>query len=361
MSPRAQAPGRRRVDPDVQQGLPFTVPAGGVPGRLTAEASTPCSGPFDSDGWLFSVDWEGSRCLLIADSFGSIRLQGENASLDARFPEILAAAGFCAGRTAILDGTICILDRQGRPDLGALCRRVAAGQELPPAVYLVTDVLHLDSESLTSRPLLARLAALAELIPAESRIQLPDHVMGHGRALAAAAAGRGLSGMLARRQDALYQAGMASPDRLRIPLSRRRDAVVVGWRNSASGTRVVLGDWTVGRLGLVGTAVVDDPAAKRWLRATAEAAPDLAVDDPDAVGPDVTWARPRLVATVEPAPHPALGESLPEWRLVALRDDVDPRWCVRRAPAEPPRASARQPLRPFSPTVLSALPIDRMS
>jgi bifunctional non-homologous end joining protein LigD len=351
-----QAPGRRRLAPDVQPGLPIAVPAAGILGRLTTEASTPCSAAFDGDDWLFSVDWEGSRCLLIADDDGSIRLQGENAPLDDRFLEIVAAASFCAGRTAILDGTVCILDGQGRPDLAALFRRVAAGQAWPSAVYLVTDVLHLDGESLTARPLLARLAALGDLIPADSRIQLPDHVVGHGRALAAAAAGRGLAAMLARRQDARYQAGMASPDRLRISLSQRRDAVVVGWRSTASGVRVVLGDWTTGRLGVVGTAVVDEPAAKRWLAATAEPATDVAVDDRDAVGPGVIWARPRLVATVDPAP-PGQGDGLPEWRLVALRDDVDPMWCVRRPPADPPQASAHQPLRPFSPTVLSALPM----
>lgn len=343
--------------PDAQPGLPIAVPAAGIPGRLTTEASTPCSAPFDGDDWLFSVDWEGSRCLLIAGGDGSIRLQGQTALLDDRFPEIVAAATFCAGRTAILDGTICILDGQGRPDLGALFHRLAAGQSQPSAVYLVTDVLHLDGESMASRPLLARLGALSDLIPADSRIQLPDHVVGHGRALAAAANGRGLGAMLARRQDAHYQAGMASPHRLRISLSKRRDAIVVGWRSSSSGVSVILGDWTPGRLALLGTAAVDEPAAQRWLAATAEPAVEIAVDDPEAAGPDVTWARPRLVATIDPAPDDRAGDVLPEWRLVALRDDVDPMWCVRRPPVDPPQATAHQPLRPFSPTVLSALPI----
>ena len=356
MSLRAQAPGRRRLAPDLQPGLPIFVPAAGIPGRVTIEASTPCSAPFDGDDWLFSVDWEGSRCLLVADADGSIRLQGENAPLGHRYPEIVAAASFFGGRTAILDGTICMLDGQGRPDLAALFRRAVSRQAGPSAVYLVTDVLHLDGESMTERPLLARMATLGDLVPAESRIQLPDHVIGHGRALAAAASERGLAAMLARRQDACYLGGMASPDRLRIPLSMRRNAVVVGWRASASGVRVVLGDWALGRLGLVGTAVVDDPAARRWLAATAEPTAD-AVDEADAVGPGVTWARPRLVATVDPAPRGHGGDVLPEWRLVALRDDVDQTWCVRRPPVDPPQASAHQPLRPFSPTVLSPLPM----
>ncbi|HSP65661.1 MAG TPA: hypothetical protein VLO10_05670, partial [Candidatus Deferrimicrobium sp.] len=249
------------------------------------EASTPCIAPFDGDEWLFTVDWEGSRCLLVADADGSIRLQGETASLEGRFPEIVGAGRFLAGRGAVLDGSICVLDAQGRPDLRALSRRAIAGEALPLAVYLVTDLLHLDGETMTARPLLARLAALADLIPPSSRIQLPDHVVGHGRALATAAAERGLAAVLARRQDARYLAGVASPLRLRIPLMARRDAVVVGWRTSARGVRLLLGDWVLGRLGLVGVADLDDPAQRRWLASVAEVIPALAVDDPDAAGP----------------------------------------------------------------------------
>jgi bifunctional non-homologous end joining protein LigD len=334
----------------------MTIPVAGPPGRVVIEASTPCSAPFDGDDWLFNVDWEGSRCLLVADADGSIRLQGETGPLDERFPEIVAAGGFLAGRGAVLDGSICVLDAQGRPDLRALSRRAITGQALPPAVYLVTDVLHLDGEPMGARPLLARFAVLADLIPRDSRIQLPDHVVGHGRALAAAAAERGLVAVVARRQDAQYLAGIASPLRLRIALSSRRDAVVVGWRSSGKGARLLLGDWVLGRLGLVGVVALDDKAQQRWLASVAEVVPAVAVDDPDAAGPGVTWIRPRLVATIEPA-SVARARGLPIWRLVALRDDVDPMWCVRRQPVAPPQASAHEPLRPFSPTVLSALPI----
>lgn len=332
----------------------MTIPPTGPPGRVAVEASTPCSAPFDGDDWLFNVEWEGSRCLLIANG-NSVRLQGETAILDQRFPEVAAAARFMAGRGAVIDGSICVLDGQGRPDLAALTRRVVSGQPRPPAVYLASDLLRLDGEPITSRPLLARLAALGDLVPPDSRIQLPDHVVGHGCALATAAGERGLSAVLGRRQDARYLAGIASPLRLRIPLSQRRNAVVVGWRSSNASIRLLLGDWVLGRLGLIGMAPVDDPATRRWLSAIAEAVPAVAVDDPDTAGPGVTWIRPRLVATVEPATGGRM-RGLPAWRLVALRDDVDPMWCVRRPPVDPPRASAHQPLRPFSPTVLSALP-----
>ena len=321
---------------------------------MTLEMSTPCTSAFDGDDWLFTVDWDGSRCLLVIDGDGTARLQGENAVLDSRFPEIVAAAGLRGGRAAVLDGTICVLDDQGRPDLESLCRRVAARVSRPQAAYLATDLLHLDGEPLIRRPLLARLAILADLIGTDSRLQLPDHVAGHGRALAAAAAARRLPAMLARRHDAPYRTGVASPERLRVALSDRREAVVVGWQGTAPLVRVVLGDWVDGHLSLVGTARVEDPLVGRWLLGVAETA-EVAVEDSALAGEGTTWLRPRLVASIRSGAGDAPTSA--EVVLVALRDDIDPAWCVRRRPVDPPQVSSRRPLRPFSPTVLSALPL----
>jgi bifunctional non-homologous end joining protein LigD len=354
------APRRRRASAGDQQRLPIPLPTAGFAGPAQPEVSVPCAAPFDGDEWLFSVEWEGSRCLLIAAASGSMRLKGELSWLDHRFPEIVAAGPLHGSREAVLDGSICVLDRLGRPDLGGLFARVSeANPDRPAAVYLATDLLHLDGEALTERPLLARLASLRELVPPDSRIQLPDHVAGHGRALAEAAAARGLNAIIARRGAAPYRAGIASPDRLRIPLTDRREAVVVGWFSTAAGVSVVLADWTCGRLELVGTAAVPGGAPTRWLAGAVEGAADPSVlEGAAAAGPEVTWVRPRLVATVERMASPSGRPRLTEFELVALRDDVDPQWCLRREPLPPPEAGARLPLRQFSPTVLSALPIE---
>jgi bifunctional non-homologous end joining protein LigD len=345
---------------EAQPRLPLAMPPVAMPGRTEFEVSTPCAIPFDGDDWIFSVDWEGSRCLLAAQVDGSITLAGETAALDARFPEIVAAGPLRGNAAAVLDGSICLLDTQGRPDLHALFDRVAGGSTgSMSAVYLATDLLHLNGESVALQPLRHRLAMLREVIPGESRIQLPDHVTGHGRALAAAATQQGLSAVIARREEAPYRAGMASPERLRIALSERRDVVVVGWSSSANPVRVILADFADGRLGLLGWAALESGPAVRWLAGAVEASSDPPVDTA-AAGSGVTWVRPRLVATVEPprARPRRLSVEMAEFALVALRDDVSPKWCVRRRPIDPPRASAQQPLRPFSPTVLSALPID---
>lgn len=360
MSTRIQAPRRRRVSL-AQPRLPMPFPSPSLPGQTQPEVSTPCTVPFDGDEWMFSVEWEGSRALLRAGADGSIRLQGEMAILDGRFPEIVAAGPLKGSRSAVIDGSICVLDAQGRPDLAALFTRVTERTcGMPGAVYLATDVLHVDGESVVKRPLHERLGILRELIPANSRIQLPDHVAGHGRALAQAAASRGLAALLARRAEAPYRAGLASHDRLRIALIERRDAVVVGWFTTNAGVRVVLADWVDGRLDVVGTAAVEGVVTTRWLAAAVEAANETEmVDGAELAGSAVSWVRPRLVATVDTS-GAAAGDPtrLPAWRLVALRDDINPQWCLRRTPVKPPQASSRQSLPPFSPTVLSPLPIE---
>ena len=359
MSSRIQSPRRRRISVAGQPRLPMSFPSAGLAGHAQPEGSTPCTAAFDSDEWLYSVEWEGSRALLMADRDGSLRLQGEMGSLDERFPEIIAAGPLAEPGPAVIDGSVCVLDAEGRPDLSALFTRVSEGTVgRPAAVFLATDLLSVGGESMTRRPITERLGRLKQVIPPDSRLQVPDHVAGHGRALATAAAARGLSALVARRIQAPYRPGVASPDHLRIPLSERRHAVVAGWFSTPDGVQVVIADWTAGRLGLVGTAPLSSAAATRWLAGSVDVSADLAPVEGATADLGVTWVRPRLVATVDQAPSEQASIGLARFKLVALRDDLNPQWCVRRRPVEPPSSDAHLPLRPFSPTVLSALPIE---
>ena len=213
--------------------LPFRTPTPPqLPGYIPIEVSVPCAEPFDDRDWLFSVDWDGARALLFLDPGGAVRVQGElPGDLAHRFPDVVASASVRGGRGAVLDGVIAVLDREGRPDLAGFGRRLAVGAAAAaefPAVYLCSDVLHLDGRSVTGWPLDRRLDALSELTGATDSLQAPDHVRGRGEALAAAASDRGLPALLARRSNAPYRAGVASPDRLRIALANQTTCVVAG-------------------------------------------------------------------------------------------------------------------------------------
>lgn len=342
--------------------LPIHLPSPGpFAGRIQPESSVPCAGPFDGDDWVFTVDWEGARCLLFSYPDVGIRLQGETlADVSDRFPEIVRAGSLEGGRPAVLDGVVCVLDPQGRPDLPGLARRVAVGPASAPrlpVVFLVTDLLHLDGAPTMRWSLERRLADVADLVPPDSHIQVPEHVVGQGRALAVAAAERGLSAVLARRRDSPYRPGVPSPERLRVNLGQRVDAVVVGARTGPRGAELLLAEHEDGRLRPAGTVEVTlEAEIARWFETVAEPVLESPLAQLRRGPGGVTWMRPRLVATVDHAGRDQSG-ALRRCRLVALRDDVDPQGCVRRAPLPAPSAGSAQRLPPFSPTVLAALPL----
>lgn len=341
--------------------LPFRSPTPPqLPGYIPIETAVPCAEPFDDRDWLFSVDWDGARALLFLDPGGSVRIQGEMvADLARRFPDVSATAAMKGCRGAVLDGVIAVLDREGRPDLAGFGRRLAAGPAAAaelPAVYLCFDVLHLDGRSTLGWSLDRRLDALSELTGQSDVIQVPDHVRGRGEALAAAANGRGLVALLARRANAPYRPGVASPDRLRIALSNQTTCVIAGLvPQRGGGTRLILGEHVAGRLTFAGH--VDGPRDRLVAGWLAQQAADLRVSSPvlDGVQPfKATWLRPALTATVKHHGRSA-GGALVRPTLLAVRDDVDPRWCVQRPPVDGPvdlHAGTR-----FSPTLLMPLPL----
>ena len=346
------------------EALPLSLPVPGpFPGPVAPEAAVPCEEPFDHPGWRFSIDWDGSRALLFGSINGSVRLQGETLEdITHRFPELEAVAELLGGRSAVLDGVVGVLDPQGRPDLTLLGRRLAlgpAGRMKLPAVYLATDLLHLDGVPTLSWSLDARLEALNALVGGSDLVQVPDHVESRGRALAEAAGARGLAGLIARRNDAPYQPGVFSRERLRIPLVERATCVVAALTMAAPGRSrgFVLAEHDRGRLAIAAwVPAPTDRTISAWVERRAE---DLSTPAPALAAPpqgeSIRWLRPALTATVSHNGRHRDG-TLREQELIAVRDDCNPLLCVRRDPVPAPLMPGVQ--RGFTPTVLVPLPMD---
>jgi len=343
--------------------LPLTLPAPSpLPGRVRPEAAVPCVEAFDHAGWRFSVDWEGSRALLFATG-GQVRLQAETLQdVTDHYPELQAAGAALAGRDVVIDGVIGVLDPEGRPDLEALGRRMAVGVAASthlPAVFLATDLLYLDGRSLLAWPLDRRAATLREVFSGTDRLQVPDHVEARGRALAEAAASRGLTAILARRGDAPYRPGIASPDRLRVAIAGQITCVVAALTTAAPGRSrgLILAEREHGRAVIAGwVPAPEDRSVSRWLdRLAAGLRSQVPALDSPPQGESVRWLRPAITATVAHTGRHRDG-TLRNPELIAIRDDVDPMWCVRRDPAMPPDLA--EDSRGFVPTLLLPLPLD---
>ena len=123
----------------------------------------------------------------------------------------------------VLEGTLCVLDEQGRPDFEALRQRITTGTG-GPLVFMVSDCLHLDSP-LDALPLRERRDRLGALItPAQRSLSVSPALEGELDQVLRSLREMGLPDVVARRlesagRDSLVPAAGEKPVALGRSLS----------------------------------------------------------------------------------------------------------------------------------------------
>jgi bifunctional non-homologous end joining protein LigD len=261
--------------------------------------------------WLHEVKWDGMR-VLVEVVGGRVRIWSRNENdVTVSFPELHDLAGF--EHDVLLDGeVVAFLD--GIPTFGALADRMHVGNarraallaESNPVTLLVFDLLRLDGEDLTGRPLSERRALLEGLGLLDVHWQVPA-TYDDGDMLLQATAAQRLEGIVSKKRSSLYHPGRRSPDWLKFPHRAIGSYVVGGWRHetdSASRIGAVLvgeptGDGLVYR-GRVGSGIAGKEGPRllgRLEPLVAEASPFAdQVPTVDAAG--TVWVRPELVVDI---------------------------------------------------------------
>lgn len=152
------------------------------------------------EGWLLEVAWSGYR--LVASRLGDdVGLYADDLREWTRPAAAIALAiGELPARELVLEGTLCVLDAQGRPDFEALRERITTGRG-GPLVFMVSDCLHLEGP-VSSLPLRERRARLTQLLPAQhGSLTLSDGLDGDLAQVLASLGRVGLPGVVARKLD----------------------------------------------------------------------------------------------------------------------------------------------------------------
>lgn len=264
------------------------------------------------DDWLFERKFDGIR-LLAYKRGDDVRLYSRN-RLPQHLPGVAAAIARLPVRDAILDGEVAWDGHSG---------------------YHVFDILWLDGEPLTTRPLEERRARL-QALPLEAplqRVDLLDDADPWDRARR-----EGWEGVIAKRRGSPYE-HRRSKHWLKMKCERSQEFVVGGFTNP-QGARVGLGALLVGYhdgadlvfAGKIGTGF--DTALLLDLRRRLDAIEVEASPFTRAVGLPrlrTRWVTPRIVVQV----------SFLEWtdndklrhpRLIGVRADKAPRDVVREEP-----------------------------
>jgi bifunctional non-homologous end joining protein LigD len=181
--------------------------------------ATPVDEPFDDRDYLFEPWWPGVRAIVFAER-GALRLQVEGmADAAAAFPEVSELVGQLGEDGVVLDGTLLVLDDDGRPDPGLLRQRLDGRGRPGRAAYVASDLLWSGGEPVTRRSFRVRRRWLEAVLQPGDRATVGRGYEADGTLVAEALASLGIDGLSARHLEARYRSGPAGGAWLRAPIT----------------------------------------------------------------------------------------------------------------------------------------------
>ena len=263
------------------------------------------------ENWIHEIKFDGYRILCEVDRGRAVLFSRNGKDWTRAFQSVADAAAKLPCRRAVLDGEVVSLDGENASSFQNLQNALSGGGKARLAYY-VFDLLELDGEDLTARPLHQRKAALAKLLGARARsgkgtIRYTAHLEGHGERLYQEACKTELEGIISKRRDRGYHPGRGL-DWVKVKCHKEQELVIGGFTDPQGSRRgfgaLLLGvqDDTKGGLryaGKVGTGFTD-ASLKQLYAKLARLATDVSpfVDGPRPGARGVHFVRPELVAQV---------------------------------------------------------------
>jgi len=264
--------------------------------------------PPPGNDWLHEIKFDGYRALaFVAD--GEVRLRTRNGNdWTHKFPSIHAALARLKLKSAVLDLEAVVIDREGKTSFQAMQQALGEGGNPQSISAYLFDLLYLDGEDWSARPLSARkkkLAALLKHSPSTGPLRYSDHVAGHAAEIIGKSCSMGLEGIVSKCADSPYRAGRQK-FWLKCKCVKRQEFVIIGYTAARSGARAIgalhLGYNQKGRMkyaGKVGTGFTMKSAQElynRLAKIKADKPPIPAL--PRNILRDATWVRPQLLCEV---------------------------------------------------------------
>lgn len=254
------------------------------------------------DRWVHEMKFDGYRTLIAVGGGEGRAYTRSGLDWSDRFASIIGDAVDLKAGSALIDGEAVVVDAQGKTSFQAL--QAALKGDPGQILYYAFDLLALDGEDLTSKPLLERKDRLAALIgEGTAHIRYSDHIVGRGEELFDSFCGAGLEGVISKRTDARYS-GARSGTWLKTKCIRRQEFIIVGWTPSDKqrGFRsLLLGVNENGKLryaGKAGTGFTGDEIERLMTLMAPLEVKAPTVEAPRAAVRGAHWIKPKLVAEI---------------------------------------------------------------
>ena len=240
-TPVSKPASARKVDPSRLSGARRSP----LPARIAPELPSLVDKLPEDEAWLYELKLDGYRMICVVRDGTVALLTRRGNNWTHRFPTIARGIEMLGLESAIVDGEVVVLRKDGSTDFQALQNLLRQGND-HQLVYFVFDLLYyrchdLRSHCLERKEMLSRIFAGAG---DPGTIRYNDHIVGHGDQVFFGACGHGLEGIVAKRADSQYTEGRTA-DWVKIKCLKRQEFVVGGWTEPA-GSRNALGALLVG-------------------------------------------------------------------------------------------------------------------
>jgi bifunctional non-homologous end joining protein LigD len=210
--------------------------------RLRPMLASLADAPLDDPHLVYEPKYDGIRAIVEIDPQGAVRIWSRLGNdKTQQFPEIASALESWARRrkaprpALVLDGEIVALDRNGQPGgFQQLQGRIHLTEGGGGATALIAfDLLREGNTDLRGRGLLDRRAALERLFSSATTgptgtIRLSETTR-DGRSMYQRALESGWEGLIAKRDDSVYQSDKRTPDWRKLKIVHEQEFVIGGW------------------------------------------------------------------------------------------------------------------------------------
>lgn len=319
-----------------------------MPEFLAPQLAKLVTKPPNGDEWLHELKFDGYRMVCHLNR-GKARFWSRNGKdWTDKFHNLAESVKSLPVTTAILDGEVVVVDKEGRSSFQKLQQAMGKGgiggtRKAPAFVYQIFDLVYLDGYSLNSVPLRERKALLEQLLgsgKAKAFLRYSDHVEGNGAQFFKQACEFGIEGVVSKLADSPYESTRNS-NWQKTKCLKRQEFVITGYTPSKKGFpgfgSLILGVYDQGKLiyaGRAGTgfSIKQRLELQKKLDRISHATMPFVTIPKDPGLRDAHWARPQLVGEVEFTEWTADG-LIRHPSFKGLREDKQAEEVVREEPA----------------------------
>lgn len=185
--------------------------------------------------FVHQVKWDGIRGLSYIEK-GSVRIFTKSGRERTSFyPELTDLPKLLRGKDAVLDGEIIILNEDAKPSfqLSLVRERVSNSARVEyyarnyPVLYIVFDILVLNGEQITDKPLSERSHLLRKHLNSSNIVSVTDD-FDNGKSLFFLMKQKGWEGIVSKKADSPYLPGKTHNAWFKTKLTRKILAIVIG-------------------------------------------------------------------------------------------------------------------------------------